>query len=42
VTSYLAIRSGELDVLSHDVATVTGHPPMSIRTFLSRQAAFGD
>lgn len=41
VTSYLAIREGELDVLSDDVETVTGHPPMSIRTFLSRQAASG-
>jgi NAD(P)H dehydrogenase (quinone) len=42
VTSYLAIRAGELDVLSDDVATVAGHPPTSIRTFLSQQASAGD
>jgi NAD(P)H dehydrogenase (quinone) len=42
VTSYLAIRAGELDVLSDDVAAVTGHAPTSIRTFLAQQAATGD
>lgn len=42
VTSYLAIREGELDVLSDDVTAVTGHPPTSVRTFLTQRAAAGD
>lgn len=42
VTSYLAIRAGELDVLSDDVAALTGHPPTSIRTFLSQLPSAGD
>ncbi|HSJ46296.1 MAG TPA: hypothetical protein VK923_16590 [Euzebyales bacterium] len=41
VTTYLAIREGELDVVSDDVATVAGHAPTSIRAFLS-QASVGD
>lgn len=42
VTSYLAIREGELDVLSDDVTAVTGHPPTAVRTFLTQRAAGGD
>lgn len=42
VTTYLAIREGELDVRSDDVTAVTGHPPTSVRTFLTQRAATGD
>ena len=42
VTSYLAVREGELEVLSDDVARVAGHPPTSIRTFLAQHGAVDD
>lgn len=35
VTSYLAIANGEMDVVSDDVETLTGHPPQSLEAFLS-------
>lgn len=34
VTTYAAIANGELDVVSGAVAAVTGHPPVSPRTYL--------
>jgi NAD(P)H dehydrogenase (quinone) len=36
VTSYTAIASGELDVVTDTVARVTGHEPVSIPAFLGR------
>jgi uncharacterized protein YbjT (DUF2867 family) len=36
VTTYAAIATGELDVVSTSVATVAGHPPMSLAEFLSQ------
>jgi uncharacterized protein YbjT (DUF2867 family) len=36
VTSYAAIAAGELDVVSDDVATVAGHPPMGLAELLRR------
>jgi uncharacterized protein YbjT (DUF2867 family) len=41
VTSYLAIREGDLEVLTDDVAQVAGHPPTSIRTFLAQHVVAG-
>jgi uncharacterized protein YbjT (DUF2867 family) len=38
VTSYTAIASGELDVVTDTVARVTGHEPVSIPAFLGRVA----
>jgi NAD(P)H dehydrogenase (quinone) len=35
VTSYSAIATGELDVVSDAVATLTGHPPMDLRAYLA-------
>jgi uncharacterized protein YbjT (DUF2867 family) len=35
VTSYAAIASGELDVVSDTVSTLAGHPPMSLPEFLA-------
>lgn len=37
VTSYLAIANGEIEDVSDDVERVSGHPPMSLATFLERQ-----
>jgi uncharacterized protein YbjT (DUF2867 family) len=37
VTSYAAIATGELDVVTDTVETVTGHKPQSLRSFLSSQ-----
>ena len=34
ITSYLAIRNGELDVVSDTVERLTGHPPQSLREYL--------
>jgi uncharacterized protein YbjT (DUF2867 family) len=34
VTSYLAVRSGDLDVVTDDVPDLTGHPAQTLRTFL--------
>ena len=34
VTSYLAIRNGELDVVTDAVPTLTGHPAQTLRAFL--------
>jgi NAD(P)H dehydrogenase (quinone) len=42
VTSYLGIKAGELEVLSDDVAVVTGHAATSIRAHLERAAMAGD
>jgi NAD(P)H dehydrogenase (quinone) len=36
VTTYAAIASGELETVSDDVATLTGHPPMTHAEFLRR------
>ena len=36
VTSYRAIATGELDVVSGAVGELTGHPPMSLADFLGR------
>jgi NAD(P)H dehydrogenase (quinone) len=36
VTTYAAIATGELDVVSDAVATVAGHPPMDLAEFLRR------
>ncbi len=35
VTSYAAIATGELDVVTDTVETITGHKPQSLRSFLS-------
>ena len=35
VTSYSAIATGELNVVSDTVATLTGHPPMDLRAYLA-------
>ncbi|MDQ3952358.1 MAG: SDR family NAD(P)-dependent oxidoreductase, partial [Actinomycetota bacterium] len=35
VTSYLAIKNGELDVVSDTVERLTGHPPQSLREYLA-------
>ena len=35
VTSYSAIATGELDVVSDTVARLTGHPPMDLRAYLA-------
>ena len=34
ITSYLAIKHGELDVVSDTVQRLTGHPPQSLREYL--------
>src|SRR5215211_6096259 len=34
VTTYVAIANGELEGISDDIATVAGHPPMSLADFL--------
>jgi uncharacterized protein YbjT (DUF2867 family) len=39
VTSYAAIATGELDVVSDVVSTIAGHPPMDLRTFLAANPA---
>jgi len=36
ITTYMAIAAGELDVVSDDVARLTGHEPVSVREFLRR------
>jgi NAD(P)H dehydrogenase (quinone) len=36
VTTYAAIATGELDVVSDHVATLAGHPPMDLAEFLRR------
>lgn len=36
VSSYRAIATGELDVVSDVVERVTGHPPMTLTEFLRR------
>jgi NAD(P)H dehydrogenase (quinone) len=36
VTTYAAIANGELDTVSDDVTTLTGHPPMTLAEFLRR------
>ncbi|MGD0050908.1 MAG: SDR family oxidoreductase [Vulcanimicrobiaceae bacterium] len=36
VTSYLAIARGELDVVSDDIATILGHPAMTLPDFLTQ------
>jgi NAD(P)H dehydrogenase (quinone) len=36
VTTYVAIANGDLDEVSDDVATVSGHPPTSLAEFLRR------
>jgi NAD(P)H dehydrogenase (quinone) len=36
VTTYAAIANGELDTVSDDVATLAGHPPMTLAEFLRR------
>jgi NAD(P)H dehydrogenase (quinone) len=36
VTTYVAIATGELDVVSDAVRELTGHPPMNLTTFLDR------
>jgi uncharacterized protein YbjT (DUF2867 family) len=38
VTSYAAIATGELDVVTGAVAAVAGHPPVSFPEFLSRRS----
>jgi hypothetical protein len=35
VTSYAAIASGELDVVTNHVEQLTGHPPMSLGDLLA-------
>ncbi|NIZ90756.1 SDR family oxidoreductase [Kineococcus rubinsiae] len=37
VSTYTAIRSGELDVVSGAVAEVTGHPPLGLRDLLAQR-----
>jgi NAD(P)H dehydrogenase (quinone) len=39
VTTYAAIATGELDVVSDTVATLAGHPPMGLAEFLRRNPA---
>lgn len=39
VTSYAAVATGELDVVSDAVAAVTGHPPMSFADYLASASA---
>jgi NAD(P)H dehydrogenase (quinone) len=36
VTTYVAIAKGELDRVSDDVATITGHPPIGLADYLRR------
>ena len=36
VTSYLAMRAGELDVVTDDVAALTGRPAQTLRPYLER------
>jgi uncharacterized protein YbjT (DUF2867 family) len=42
VTTYTAIGTGELDVVSDAVATVAGHPPQSLAEFLDANPAAVD
>lgn len=41
VTSYAAIASGEMDVVSDVVARVAGHPPTSLPAWLRSHRAAG-
>ncbi|HEV3014571.1 MAG TPA: DUF952 domain-containing protein, partial [Actinomycetota bacterium] len=34
VTTYVAIANGDLDRVSDDVASLSGHPPMALAEFL--------
>jgi hypothetical protein len=38
VTSYAAIATGEMDVVTGVVETITGHPPMTLRQYLDSRA----
>ncbi|MDQ1654761.1 MAG: hypothetical protein QOI35_3961 [Cryptosporangiaceae bacterium] len=42
VTSYAAIATGELDVVTSTVQDVTGHPPIGLREFLTAPSAGHD
>jgi hypothetical protein len=37
VSTYLAIRAGELDGVTGDVERLTGRRPMSLREYLERE-----
>jgi uncharacterized protein YbjT (DUF2867 family) len=39
VTSYAAIATGELDVVTDVVETIAGHPPMTLRQFLESRTS---
>ncbi len=39
VTTYVAVANGDLEAVSDDVATLAGHPPLSLTEFLRRNPA---